>query len=351
MAAQQIDAFVQMQQQMTALQQQLVQQQQQHGQFAHDAQAAAAIVAQQHGQQLHDMQVAAAAAVVAADARRQPTVRIAPPPSYDGAATTIDDWLSALAQQFAYHRMVSHDEQIRTAVAHLKGPALDWYSHIAARPATMLEFEAGLRLRFQPVTTEQTARERLQDLEQGPRGSINEYVEAYRRLVVAIPGMDAASQMFHFARGLRPALQTMLRMTPPANLEAAIALAVRVGAASSSASCGAAGGSAMDLSALGIDADDTAPPPVTMASIQELFAAYVAKGRNNGSGMNGRGAQGASGGFRGARGPPQIPGFTEAKVKQYMDEGRCFGCHLIGHRSNVCPKRVVSADGKVSWLK
>ena len=46
---------------------------------------------------------------------------------------------------------------------------------------------------------------------------------------------------------------------------------------------------------------------------------------------------------------PRIKGFTEEKVKEYMESNKCFGCHAIGHQSGRCPSRVVAADGRVSW--
>ena len=40
---------------------------------------------------------------------------------------------------------------------------------------------------------------------------------------------------------------------------------------------------------------------------------------------------------------------TEAQVKKYMSENRCFGCHEIGHRSGVCPTKHIDEEGKRSW--
>ena len=87
--------------------------------------------------------------------------------------------------------------------------------------------------------------------------------------------------------------------------------------------------------------------PEAAITRSELYALLTANNnrRGNGSGSHGRGAQGASGGFQGPRGLPTITGLTEAQVRKYMEEGRCFACNQTGHRSRECPKRSPSAQG------
>lgn len=310
---------------------------------------------QQQAAFAHQVRVLQAAAAAVVPPPHGPSLRIAPPALYNGAAPPLDDWLSAMEQQFDYYRIAADGDRIRTAAAHLKGPALDWWRHpgAAGPPTTWASFDAGLRARFQPVTTEEVARNRIHSLEQG-KLSINEYVALFRRLIVAIPTMDAASQMFQFARGLRPALQLQIRQTQPATLEASISLAVRMGTALPGATAGSSD-SAMELSAMDHGLDNRGSweeeATVSRAEYSTLLAAIQQSNfrGNNGSGSDGRGARGASGGFRGPRGLPRIKGFSEDKVKQYMDAGKCFGCERTDHRSHDCPKRRVGTDGRVTW--
>lgn len=353
----------------TLAQWQLMQQQMQAMHVTNQQQQA--INAQQQ-QQIHDLSVAAMASAAAAANVQQrpfvPVVKIAHPPTYDGAPASFDDWIASLDQHISYYRIGTDAEQISLAAAHLKGPARDWFTHLGAAPTTWALFVAGLRAQFQPVTTEETARAHLHELVQG-RSSINEYVASFRRLIIAIPSMDASTQMFQFLHGLKPSLQTIHRQAQPASLELAISLAVRMGStmhgASSAFSSGSAPlGAAMDLSAMRAELDQaerdhaaasssSAPPGFVMLSNvehAEMVAAMYA-GRNNGGGSNGRGAQGASGGFRGPKGLPRIKGFSEEKVKAYMAADKCFGCDAIGHGSRTCPKRRVDKDGNVSWGK
>jgi len=253
--------------------------------------------------------------------------------------------------------MVNDDEQVRYAVAHLKGAALDWWQHHphGGAPSTWAAVDRGLRARFQPVTSEEIARNRLHGLEQG-KSSINDYVAQFRRLIIAIPTMDAASQIHQFAHGLRPQLQMHHRQGQPASLEDAITLAVRMGtvmsgAGPSSAAAAAAGGHmAMDINALSAEYDGTdeeganatqQDQPVSRSEFALLLAAI--------NGQNSRG-QGVGGGNRGrSRGLPRIQGLSDEKVAQYMADERCFGCHKTGHKSDKCPLKHKNAAGKTVW--
>lgn len=338
--------FDAMQEAMQQMQQQLQQQGQQQAvaqQRAQEAQAQAAHAAHEIAAQ-HALQVLQMSAAM--QAQQQPTawaagphqaMRLAPPPTYDGQTPPLDDWLSAMQQQFDYYRVSDQASKIHYAVAQLKGPSLDWWQHPggAGSPTTWGTFVAGLRLRFQPVTTESAARSQLHGLVQGNR-PINDYVASFRRLIVAIPSMDGASQLFQFVHGLKPTLAHYLRMTPPQSVEEAIGMVVRMGAPT----LGATSSSAMDISAM--DGERNAPAtaaPVSREEYNLLLAAIQQQSRGNGSGSNGRGAQGASGGFRGPKPLPRINGFTETKVKEYMDAGKCFGCGQTGHQSRACPRR------------
>jgi hypothetical protein len=315
----------------------------------------------QDASRAHDIQALAASSAAAAAAAPVParglSLRIAPPAHYNGSTPPLDDWLASIRQQFAFYQLALDADQVRFAAAHLKGPALDWWEHpgAAGEPATWLEVDAGLRARFQPVTTADTARRHLATLEQG-KHSINEYVAIFRRLIVAVPTMDAESQLFAFTHGLNKHLYMLSRQVMPTTLEAAISLAVRMGTAAPSMSSTPTGPghSPMDLSVLRAELDGheagslTAPSaetPVTRAEYTTLLAAIQQSNNRNGAGGN----QGTSGGFQGPRPLPRFKGFSPEKVKEYMDANKCFGCNQIGHRSTGCPKRKVDGNGRVTY--
>jgi hypothetical protein len=323
------------------------------------------IMQAQHAQQIQQLQGAAAAAAVAvahapAAAAAPPAhggMRIAPPAHYDGDKPALDDWLAAMRQQFAWYGINTDAGRVGTGAAHLAGPAFEWWEHPlgGAAPVTWMAFEAGLRARFQPITSAEAARAKLFVLVQG-RSSINDYVAAFRRLLVSVPNTDADTALFQFLRGLNDKTREQIRAQGISTLDAAITMAVRVGTPMPSSA--ASSSSAMDLSALlatmqmgSESTPSTSEEPVTLAMV---LAAIQQSGRgpirSHGSGQsNSRGAQGASGGYSGPRPLPRIKGFSDDKVRKYMAENRCFGCDKVGHGTRECPSRRVDASGNVTW--
>jgi hypothetical protein len=318
---------------------------------------------QNHAQQLQQFaqQIAAAAPNHAAQPRG--LQRLPPPASFEGRATAIDDWVADLTQQMEWYATPA-GERVRFAAAFLRGAARDWYGTLGAAPASWPEMQAALRGRFQPVNSAESARAKLIALVQGKR-SVNEYVDDFRRLLVRVPTMDADDRLFQFTRGLNPQIATQIRVQGVSNLDAAIAMAVRIGglrelgacAASSSSSSSGGSGAAMELDAMdsieGLEADTSAPAadaPVTRAEFQQLLNAMRDGRRGGASSSTGSSSSGGNGRRFAPRGPPTIPHLTPEQVKEYMDSGKCFGCGSKDHRSRQCPKRKVGADGRVSWL-
>ena len=214
-------------------------------------------------------------------------------------------------------------------------------------------------------------------LSQG-KASVHDYVSAFRRLMVAVNGMSEVDRLFHFTRGLRPAIATQLRIHNVQTVDAAIDMAVRIGAlgemaaqqslAAAPGGAGAhSGATAMDLDALanveGLEreTDDgcssscssaAASPdaPVTRSDLHALLNALREERRAQPS----RGNRGG----RNQRQPglPRVPHLTEQQVREYLDAGKCFGCGVKtdgpgGHSSNKCPRRQTDANGRVSWSK
>jgi hypothetical protein len=245
----------------------------------------------------------------------------------------------------------------------LRGAARDWWANVeeAARPADWAAFVTELRARFQPVNSAEQARARLVALVQGKR-SVNDYVSGFRRLVVLVPDMSAADQLFFFTRGLRAPIATQLRVHGVTSVEAAIAMAARIGglaefahsvAPGSAGSSGGYGGSAMEdvlahLDESAPDPSSDAPgsagasaagdAPVTHRDLQLLLAAMQQARGGGGAGKGGRGGR-SGGDSRLPRNLPRIPHLTPVQVKEYMDAGKCFACGSKEHRSRDCKAR------------
>ena len=312
------------------------------------------VVAQQMQQQPHP----AAAPHAAAPTPQRP--RLPAPAAFEGAASKLDEWRADLQQQMRYYHMTTDAQQLEFAAGFVRGAARDWWEHLdaAARPATWDALITALRARFQPVTTAETARAKLRALTQG-KTSIHAYVSAFRALLVAVPTMAEDDRLFAFRSGLQPAIAMQLQVQGVNTLEAAIAMATRMGSFGDAHAAAAAGRAAsghfpaassssasapMDLSnveGLEGDSDETgaSAPEAGLAELraemrQMLNAMRSARGGSSGAGA---GARGARGGF--SSNLPRIPHLSPLQVKEYMDAGKCFVCGSTEHRSRDCPKR------------
>ena len=328
---------LQQQLQQLAQQQQAAQQQQQQQQ---------AFIAQLQQQLAQAQQQQAAAATP-----RPPPPRIAPAPIFKGAASVLDGWLREMRQQCAYYQIAGDAEKIRFFSAQLRDAALDWWDSLdaatkAAHSASLAEFETALRARFQPVNNARLARRQLDELQQGARQSIHDYISAFRRLLTPLSDMSEADRVHAFARGLRQELQARLIEHDPSTLDAAISLAARLGslsqfAAASHSSGAAARSDAMDLSNLelhgiegleespaGEDAEQGASDVVTLsrselnALLQQQHKQLLAVLQKQRSSQKGK---------RRGGGSSKVPGLTQEQVRERYAKGQCFVCGESDH--------------------
>lgn len=296
-----------------------------------------------------EQRLGAAGQPVPAQPRGVSLPRLVPLPCYEGSSAGLDPWLSTARQHMKFYKVITDADQMTFVSGHVKGAALEWLENTNPAPTSFDGFVFGLRSRFQPVTAETTAREKLYGLTQGNK-SIEEYVSRFRQTILPIADMSESHKIHAFVHGLKPALQVHQKVNPQVSLNDAINQAVRVGAAMfvAGASSSSSTDSPMDLSAMGYDEHPSDAKSAT-ASFAEMCAMMARGGSNNGSGSNGRGAQGASGGFRGPRRLPKWKDWSEAKVKEYLDANKCFACHKVGHRAADCSTRDDAADGSIKW--
>ena len=316
-------------------------------------------------QQLAHQPAAAHAVAAAAAAPRIDRPRLPPPAQYDGrSAAALDGWLRELQQQFDWYGMADDAGRLRFAGALLKGTALDWWASLtdaaaaaggaallppeSTRPTTYADFVARLRGRFQPINSAQTARLQLDDLRQGAKQSVHDYISSFRSLLVRVPAMDEGDRVHRFLRGLRSSVATQLRVQGVSTLDAAIAMAARVGSIAEfgAAPQGGAGPAPASASANpddmimdnieGLDRETSPAEGASAPVTQAQFAALLNAMRNE-RGSN-RAKESKSGGKDVAAAIAKRFHLTPEQVREHFDKGQCFNCGGTGHSSRACSK-------------
>ena len=275
---------------------------------------------------------------------------------YDGAAgAKLDTWLDELSLARMLYELNAR-EALRFAVSRLRGAALQWWLALGSSAQDAINstdaLAAALRARFQPVTAARTAREQLDKLSQGSR-SVNDYISDFQRLRTQLPSMAEEDALYAFERGLRRDLAEKLRVQGVETVQAAIAMAARVGGLTQAAAA------RPSLHQMDINDGDGSQPPKEIW--QALLNAMQAQNGGNGTGAKtqthrgytherehsggaGRGGRGGRTGRFAPRGPPTVPGVPEQVVQRRWDAKQCLRCGEGGHNSHACPN-AISASG------
>jgi hypothetical protein len=271
---------------------------------------------------------------------------------YDGASgAKLDAWLDELGAAIDLFQLNGR-EAVDFGASRLRGAARQWWNTLSvdgkAGVSSAATLAAALRARFQPITTERTAREQLRGLRQGSR-HVNEYIADFQRLHALLPDMSSADALFAFESGLSAALAEKLRVQGVPTLNEAIAMAARVGGltfTSSQQNSRAAAANQMDVDdGDGASLDDRIARAV-LSAMQAQGAGGASLGARTqthrgylserGRGGAARGGRGGRFGGRGA-GPRAVPGVPADVVEQRRSAGQCYRCGSAEHRSFECP--------------
>ena len=150
----------------------------------------------------------------------------------DVDSDVLDAWIRDLITHCNYYklagRLVTTEQQLVYASAHLKGAAADWwYSTAMGTVKTLEEFVVAVNGRFKSAVDADVAAERLNQLKQAVGQPVAQYVGKVQQLLLRIPDMSMADRIRAFARGLLPHLAQKIREMRPATFEAACELAIR----------------------------------------------------------------------------------------------------------------------------
>jgi hypothetical protein len=224
----------------------------------------------------------------------------------------LDKWIRTLMVQIVYYKtskaLVTEEEKVVFAMAHLGGIAADWWQSTACRTVTTLqEFVDAMNRRFKSVLDEDVAADRLRGLKQGTN-SAHVYAGQVQQLLTRLPELDRASRVRAFVWGLEPVLQQKVREIRPATFELAYEHAIRI--EGSFVNTPNKFNALTKLNQVDADEADDEDKPVTLAAMKR----YVdVKSKANGGGAGGL-----------------------DRDPDWKKKLNCFNCNKMGHFKSEC---------------
>lgn len=169
--------------------------------------------------------------------RKEAVTRCERPPKFYGKDNErADTWLFLNKQYFVtigMEQAASLQQMILLAASGFRENAAIWWEHVIRemelerRPKmqTWADFEKAVKDEFQPLDSEQVARDRLADLIQTT--SVTAYVNALRDLALQISDLSSGDLLHKFKRGLKPNIRREVELRDPKTLDEAVKMAER----------------------------------------------------------------------------------------------------------------------------
>lgn len=153
---------------------------------------------------------------------------IASPAAFRGASSGLEAqrWINAMEQFFVVALIDDDATRLGRAGALLQGPAMLWWqgemrrlANDANKISTWAQFSAVLRKRYQPVDTQQWARQQLQSLTARKSLQVTSYTDRFLEIVSLLPAMDEGDRVFTYRLGLPSAARDALATKEFSTLE------------------------------------------------------------------------------------------------------------------------------------
>lgn len=310
---------------------------------------------------------AAAAVPVATDPALLALMRaqlapITSPAAFRGASSGLEAqrWVNAMEQFFVVALIGDDATRLARAGALLQGPAMLWWqgevrraAHDANKIDTWAQFVAALLKRYQPVDTQQWARQQLQLLTAHKSLQVTSYTDRFLEIVSLLPAMDEGDRVFSYRLGLPAAAREALATKQCTTLEEITHKALVWEAARGPQSNPALGSPsrgptthaqlhnadtlddrAEERQALDTPADGASA--AILAQLSRMDARITQLAGNAGQRRNGS-QQRKQGEQRGpSRHPGRTPGLSDELAQARIKAQLCIHCGQKGHRKRDC---------------
>lgn len=229
-------------------------------------------------------------AVLQTQAENPQRPRLSEPPKFDGKAEELNVWLYKVEQELQVRRIADETTRVQVGQSYLAGAAAHWHVNLVLRnqlPGTWADYVTALRARFAPKLDQATIRDKLLEIRQ--RGTLTTYIAEFEKLYLMVEGMDEATLVRVFMRGLSSQLAPFVAPHNPQTVRAAIDMARMI-----------------QESRGGSRPNSSTPDPAAPMEVDAIAA-------------------------RRAR-------LTDQERTRLRQEGACFKCRQRGHVAKECPE-------------
>lgn len=288
---------------------------------------------------------------------------IASPAAFRGASSGLEAqrWINAMEQFFVVALISDDATRLARSGALLQGPAMLWWQGEVRRLAsdinkisTWAQFSAALLKRYQPVDTQQWARQQLQSLTVRKSLQVTSYTDRFLEIVSLLPAMDEGDRVFTYRLGLPSAARDALATKEFSTLEGithkALVWEAARGPQSNPAPAGPSSSSRGPLPQVQLNSVDSLdgeheeqPVPYSDDASAAILAqlsrmdARITQLAGNAGPRKGDSQQRKGDNQRGpSRHPGKTPGLSDELAQARIKAQLCIHCGQKGHRKREC---------------
>ena len=152
------------------------------------------------------------------------------PERFNGSSKEVRNWLHAMRMYLSATGLLHVSQGVYTAATYLMGPALTWWriqpESLHITDVLWPAFEERILKEFAPYNVVEEARRRLRNTVQTT--SVRDYISRFRTILLDIPDMPEAEQVWQFKEGLKRDVKIQVQIHAPTTMDAVFDVADKV---------------------------------------------------------------------------------------------------------------------------